>query len=67
MPNMTHPDILKMDDFGTLNIKPCVEHCGRCRERINALYNNHYVDKYGNIFCSEKCAIEKHGIYEVEV
>ena len=64
---ITHPDILKMERFGTLDTKPCVEHCGRCREKISALYDEHFVDKYGNVFCSEECAIKKHGIYKVEV
>ena len=67
MPNMTHPDILKTERFGTLLTEPCVVHCNRCRGQINTLYNDHYVDKYGNVFCGVECAMEKHGIYEVEV
>lgn len=66
---ITHPDIVNMERFGTLNI-PEQAYCYRCDELIHLERDTHYIDKSGRVFCSLGCAMNQYGIEvvnEVEV
>lgn len=65
---MTHPDILAAERFGSrADIEDCIIQCEECGDVKNKLYDSYCIDKKGNYFCCEECAIEYYGIRIVEV
>lgn len=64
--SMTHPDILKMEKFGSLNPSESTETLGLCAE-CGAIVTSDFPcfeNRDGDIFCDIECVKNYYGLHE---
>ncbi len=58
---LTHPDILRAEKFGSYERSEEVCVCVKCEGRIDAADDEPCEDGDKRVFCSEKCFLEFYG------